>query len=161
MNPITLDNLETFSVAFEDSGSYKWFEEMEGKGTLIEHQDQITILNKEASNFLWNYDMKVNNKELYDYENLDRYFKQVETTNVFSYDEVKKWLFNRGVPFKRKVFLSIQPNEGYILTWKMIVKYSNNIFHAHDLAIWDKSLNWLLIYYHDNVWYFGKNRIKK
>lgn len=158
MNLITLDNLEAFSVAFEDSGNTSWFEEVEGKGTPEEHQDQISILNKKASNFLWNFDLKVNNKELHDYENLDRYFGTVETAKWLGDDEMKKWLFNRGIPFNRKVYLSVQPDEGYVLTWKMIVKYSNNIFFAHDLAVWDESLNWMLIFQHDDKWYFGKDR---
>ena len=48
---------------------------------------------------------------------------------------------------------------GIILTWKMVLKFCSKIFFAHDLVLYDKTLNWGLYYHHDEKYHFGKNRI--
>jgi hypothetical protein len=73
--------------------------------------------------------------------------------------EVKKWLYNLGIPFSQKVFWIDQPQTGFVLTWKMIIKYSEDLFFGSDAVIWDKTLNWCLNYHHDDMFHFGKDRL--
>jgi len=40
----------------------------------------------------------------------------------------------------------------------MVIKFSENLFFANDELIWDKTLNWTLIFDHNDVFYCGKNR---
>ena len=55
--------------------------------------------------------------------------------------EFKKWLFKLRIPFKSKVFISFQPDSGFVFTWKMVIKYYERIFFAHDIVVWDNSVN--------------------
>jgi len=48
---------------------------------------------------------------------------------------------------------------GFVLTWKIIIKYSDELFFGSDELIWDKTLNWVLFFDHNDIFYFGKNRI--
>jgi len=71
---------------------------------------------------------------------------------------LKKWLFKRGVAFSTPVFVLF---EGYddpiLMTWKMVIKYSDLLFFGQDVMLFDKSLNWCLFYFHENQLFFGKN----
>lgn len=161
MKTITLDNLDSFSVDFDNSPFNCWFKDKDESEIQPEHKDQISILDKNAANYLWDFEMKVNDRPLRDYPNLNKYFKSVDIYEQTKEKELKKWLYETGVPFKQKVYMSVQPDTGFVLTWKMVIKYSDNIFFSHDLAIWDKTLNWMLVFHHDGKWHFAKNRIEK
>ena len=41
----------------------------------------------------------------------------------------------------------------------LIIKYSDDLFFGSDAIIWDRSLNWCLNYDHNDMFYFGKDRI--
>ncbi|MFK7773949.1 MAG: hypothetical protein AB8F94_17490 [Saprospiraceae bacterium] len=156
---ISINNLEFQAIELEDH-RMKWlFEFEEGIPPSKEHRDQIWALNKKAAKYLWDYEGKMRIGIFY--PEIGKYFK-----NVIEYEdkerkekELKKWLFNLGIPFKHKVFISFQPDSGFILTWKMVIKYCSKLFFAYDLILFDKSLNWGLFYHHDELFHFGKNRI--
>jgi hypothetical protein len=135
-----------------------------------EHKDQIVFLDKEASKyiveFLANSKMteelntwKYNGKDWSPFKK--NYFKIIEEFTEFGNDDkLKKWLYNRGLPFKDNVFLI--PNFGdncIYTTWKMVVKYAPNIFFHDDVVIFDKTINWGLFYFHEDHMYFGKDNI--
>jgi hypothetical protein len=155
---VTLDNIETFTIPLADHGA-KWIFETNNKELPpAEHLDQIFPLTKEASRFLWDFESKIRINSFY--PDVKRYFRDVDK---FSFgenaeSEVKKWLYQRGVPFKGKVFVSLQPDSGLVLTWKMIIHYSADIFFQ-DLTVWDKTINWGLYFDHNDVFSFGRNRI--
>lgn len=72
--------------------------------------------------------------------------------------EIKKWLYQRGLPFDRHVFLSYQPNEAIIVPWKLLIKYFDCFYYSDDLTIIDESLTWALLFYHEYEIYFGTNK---
>jgi hypothetical protein len=74
-------------------------------------------------------------------------------------NEVKKWLYRRGIPFRNKVFICFQPSSGLVTTWKMIIHYSCDMFFGHDLTVWDKTINWGLYFDHNDIFRFGRNRV--
>lgn len=41
----------------------------------------------------------------------------------------------------------------------MVIKNHDGLFRGSDQTIWDKSLNWGLAYDHNDLFYFGRNRI--
>jgi hypothetical protein len=129
-----------------------------------EHKDQILFLNKEASKFLQNF-LK-NTKMLGNHSSIEydakqpfpkNYFKTVEEyTNLADDDVLKKWLYNRAIPFKHEVFL-LAESDSIITTWKIIVKYAPGIFSRGDVIVFDQTTNWCLFFHHEDHIYFGKN----
>ena len=152
---LSLDNLEEFQVPLDEYIA-KWiFTDENDQLASKEHQDQIFALTKEASNFLWDFEMKLG------IGCSDRYYKSVSTFNSEFSDQqtIKKYLYNLGIPFSQKVFIAQQPDTGFVLTWKMVIKYSHRLFWAYDQPVWDKTLNWKLEFHHDGEFTFGKDLI--
>lgn len=124
-----------------------------------EHLDQIRPLDRQAAKFLWDFEQQV---RLTSFEpDSGKYFRSAEK---FSFGEsseqrVKKWLYERSIPFSANCFLSFDPDCAFWLTWKMVIHYSKDLFFAHDTVVWDRSLNWALYYHHDDVFHFVKDRI--
>jgi len=106
--------------------------------------------------FLWEFERT--QKYLNSISNIKKHFNEFNEFSFGENQQVKKWLYERGIPFDSKVFWVTQPEWGLILTWKMLIKFSDRIFFATDEIIWDKTLNWCLIYDHNDIFYFGKNR---
>ena len=44
-------------------------------------------------------------------------------------------------------------------TWKMVVKYSPDIFFGNDVIVFDKTLNWCLFYFHHDHLFFGRDNV--
>jgi hypothetical protein len=155
---ITLDNVGAFRIPFE-SHPLKWKFEDEGEQISDEFKDQIIPLDTKAAKFLW--DFESTQRQLGNIPKMALHYKKnLEfSTNVSDKQEVKKWLYNLGIPFNQKVFWIDQPQSGFILTWKMVIKFSDELFFASDAVIWDRTLNWCLNYDHNDVFYFGKDRI--
>lgn len=152
---ITLDNIEQFSVPLDDYFA-KWiFTDEHNKLASDEHKDQIFALNEKAAKFLWDFDMQLG------IDFTEKYFKKITTfdSSCVDHTAIKKYLYNLGIPFERKVFMATQPNLGYILTWKMVIKYSHNLFFAYDQVIRDRTMNWALQFDHNDLFTFGKDYI--
>ncbi len=152
---IELDNIEQFSIPLTEFIG-KWiFTDENGDLASKEHQDQIWVLTKEAAQFLWNSESK------FGIICSEKYFKNISVfdSRFSNNKEVKKYLYNLGIPFKQKVFISMQPDFGFVLTWKMVIKYSHNLFWANDQTVWDKTLNWKMEFHHDGEFTYGKDYI--
>lgn len=121
---MTITDLENYSVPLEAS-IYNWYFLDDAKQLPSqEYQDQFFSLTKEAANFLWDYERKLS------IECSAKFFKTVEVYDC-RWDNnqvIKKYLYNLGIPFDQKVFISMQPDTGFVLTWKMVIKYSDKIF---------------------------------
>ena len=152
---ITIDTLEEHRVDFDQSSGWMFVEEGQSQ-TRPEHQDQVIPLNPEASAFLWAYEGI--NFPCSMHPPRAKYFRDVELWHEGSEQQVKKWLYRRGIPFDRKVLLSVQPTRGFAITWKMVIKYSSRIFIS-DQTVFDKTLNWWLTYHHDGDFHFCQNPI--
>ncbi len=152
---LSLDNIEEFKVPLNTFISKWLFTDENNKLASKEHQDQIFPLGKEAANFLWNYEMKIG------IECSKKYFKNVSTfeSAFFDNSSIKKYLYNLGIPFGQKVFMAMQPDTGFVLTWKMVIKYSHRLFWANDQSVWDRTLNWKLEFHHDGEFTYGKDLI--
>lgn len=152
---ITLQNIEHFSVPLDDYIA-KWiFTNENGQLASDEHRDQLFPLTEEAAKFLWDYEMQLG------LECSEKYFKTISTFDSSLADQttIKKYLYNLGIPFSQKVFISMQPTLGFVITWKMVIKYAHNLFFGFDLVVRDRTLNWALQFNHNNIFTFGKNLI--
>ena len=121
------------------------------------HLDQIKALDKTASKFLWNY---ISDSGLHDNVPFKtNFFKTIDKAKIDFGDKnvIKKWLYHRGLPFDKQVFLSWQPNEAMIAPWKLFIKYFDSFYNSDDLTIIDQSLTWALLCYHESEIYFGTN----
>lgn len=159
MQGITLDNIEEFSIPLREH-PLKWrFEGENDKLPSQEFMDQITPLLPAAARYLWKFEST--QRYLGDKFIDSKYFKYREefVTVGKTTEEVKKWLYQRGIPFDQKVFYVTQPEWGFVLTWKMIIKFWEEIFFGSDEVIWDRTLNWVLVHDHNDVFYFGKDRL--
>lgn len=73
---------------------------------------------------------------------------------------LKKWLYNRGIPFSNWVFMLCDSNEQPLLiTWKMFIKYAFDIFLIGDAMVFDQTINWCLFNYHEGQLFFGKDAV--
>ncbi|WP_210150672.1 hypothetical protein [Chryseobacterium scophthalmum] len=156
---MTLENLSEFSIPLSDH-PLKWKFESEDTDELFnEFEDQIIALNSEASKFLWNFEST--QRYLHSLQDLEKHFNQHSELSFKENEnkKVKKWLYHKDIPFNQKVFWSHQPDTAFILTWKMVIKFSENLFFSSDEIIWDKTLNWVLICDHNDIIYFAQNRI--
>jgi len=154
---IDIENLKQYEVERPNNmglfGGVKDFDKLPQS-----HKDQITFLDKAASQFLYDFltaaKLIANNDDPFGKKN----FKSVEHyTNMVDEDGLKKWLYNRAIPFKNEVFLLI--DDGILTTWKMIVKYAPSLFFGNDAVVFDKTLNWCLFYFHHDHLFFGKDNI--
>lgn len=148
---ITLHNLQEHSVPLNKD----WLFTEENSSLSTEHEDQILQLSDDAAKFLWDFELLSN------IDSTNKYFKTVEVYNSTKDDTktIKKFLYNLGIPFDQKVYMPIQPTLGFILTWKMVIKYAHNIFFGHDIVLRDNSFNWMLKFHHDEIFTFCKDFI--
>lgn len=152
---ISLENLTHFTVPIADH-PLAWVFESEVPLS-AEYEDQLFALAPEAARFLRRFEES--QRCLY---SLNAYQDEAE----FSFDigqeqEVKKWLYRRGIPFDQSVFWVAGPGRAFVMSWKVMIKFWDSIFRASDEIIWDATLNWVLRYNHNQVFLFQQNLSKK
>lgn len=156
---VDFDNIHEHVVPMDNFG-LKWrFTEDKFDKLPDEHLQQIMPLDKEASLFLWEFILQ---SSLHDDVPFKKdLFRVIDKAKILdgNQDEIKKWLYQRGFAFDKLVFLSWQPTEAAIVHWKIFVKYFDSFYYgsSDDLTIIDRSLNWSLLFYHEDEIYFGTN----
>lgn len=155
---VDFDNILQYVIPMDDF-SLKWrFTEEKYDVLPDEHLEQLKPLSKEASLFLSNYiSMRSLHQDLPFKEN---FFRTIDKAKITSGNEkeIKKWLYQRGIPFQKNVFLSWEPTNAMIVPWKLFVKYFDSFYYADDLTIFDQSMDWALLFYHEDEIYFGTNK---
>lgn len=83
------------------------------------HFNLLKPLDKEASNFLWHFINGTNLHEQIPFEH--NFFRVIDKVNVLNENnsEIKKWLYQRGLPFKKSVYLSWEPDVAMTVPWKI------------------------------------------
>ena len=161
---VDLDNIRNFTVPRPDTST--WFLTAREFDALPEtHKDQILFLDKVASDYIYSFtgpSFNLVSGDLWD-PFAKGNFKHVEeftdfTNHPESWQHLKKWLYQRGIPFSTWVFVLPNGIGGPILTtWKMVVRYSRDLFIMDDLMVFDRSLNWCLFFFHEDRLFFGKD----
>jgi hypothetical protein len=121
------------------------------------HLDQIKPLDSEAARFLSDFIAK--NGLHKDFPFKKDLFRNNDKTTIGDDNEkeVKKWLYHRGIPFDKEVFLSYGRDTAIIVPWKLLIKYFDDFQYSDDLTVIDQSLNWALLFFHEGEIYFGTN----
>lgn len=127
-----------------------------------EFKDQILFLNEDASNFLYKYfkASKLHTGPIWKpFEKKN--FKFIEQISLDEEEaKIKKWLYKRGIPFSKWVY--VLPNYGngtLTMTWKMVIKKFAQLFFSDDIVIFDETNQWCLTYWHEDEMFFGKINI--
>lgn len=154
---VCFDNLHLHIIPM-DNFVLKWRFTDEAYDRLPDdHLDQLKPLNTEAAAFLWDY---ISGNRLHeDIPFRNGYFKVIDKAKVLQNNQadIRKWLYQRGFPFDKPVYLSWQPKVAMIVPWKLFIKYFDSFYYSDDLTIIDQSLNWALLFYHEDEIYFGTN----
>ncbi|HEY2582349.1 MAG TPA: hypothetical protein VGI43_11110 [Mucilaginibacter sp.] len=156
---VGFDNISEHIISIDDF-SLKWRFTDENYDKLPDiHLEQLKPLDKEASLFLWNYISKAG---LYDdvpfKKNLFRTIDHLP--NVLDNEkDTKKWLYKSGPAPEERIFLSYQRDMAMIVPWKLLVEYFDSFYYpvSDDLTVFDQSLNWALLFFHEDEIYFGAN----
>lgn len=124
------------------------------------HLNEMKPLDKEASNFLDNFISKtaLHNQMPFKKD----FFKTIDKARILegNENEIKKWLYHRPLPFDKTVFLSWDIDTSMKTKWKYVVKYWDSIFYggSDDLTVFDESLEWALLFFHEDEIYWGTNK---
>ena len=125
-----------------------------------QHLDQLKPLDNNAAKFLWDFIATTNLHN--DTPFKKNFFRTIDKAQILKGNEreIKKWLYQRGLPFDKQVFLSWNQTDAMIVPWKLLIKYFNSFYYggSDDLTIIDQSLNWALLFYHEGEIYFGTNK---
>jgi hypothetical protein len=156
---IDFDNIFQHIIPMEDF-PLKWRFTDEKYDKLPEaHLEQLRPLNNDASKFLWEYIGDTNLHK--DIPFKKEFFRTIDNVKILDDNEteIKKWLYHRGFPFDKFVFLSWEPSIAMIVPWKILIKYYHSFYYSSsdDLTVIDRSLNWALLFYHEDEIYFGTN----
>src|SRR5262245_36909939 len=102
------------------------------------HLDQVRPLSAESSRRLWDLTLPLLRDLPFTpglFSTVDSVLLDKATSSAIR--DVRKWLFNRGVPFKSVVYLSYRPECSITTTWKMVVKYWDDFWYpgSDDLTV--------------------------
>jgi len=121
--------------------------------------DKLQPLDSVASTFLWNYLIKNNlHKEMPFKKD---FFRTIDKTRILDDNEkeIKNWLYQRGLPLDKSVFLSWDTENSMIVPWQLLIKYFDSFYYpsSDNLTVIDQSLAWALLFLHNDEIYFGTN----
>lgn len=154
---INFDNIFEHVIPMDDFRlKWRFTEEQYGK-LPEEHIAQLKPIDNEAAQFLADLISKTNLHS--DIPFKKDFFRTIDKVRILEGNEkeIKEWLYQRGLPFEKPVFLSYSNEEAMIVPWKLLIKYFDSFYYADDLTIIDKSLNWALLFFHEGEIYFGTN----
>lgn len=161
MNDFEKHITQYWTKEFPDVWSFLWSAE-EAEKISTEHKDQIHFLNENGTKLINEFLDSSKMTQGLPYEPFKKYFKTIDEFRVTENcdSEIKKWLYDKGIPFSKYVFIDCdRSGQSVMLTWKMVIKYWQGIFFADDIVIFDSSLEWGIFYYHESELYFGTDVI--
>ena len=155
---ITLENVENFSTKLSEH-QLKWmFEDLKTRKIRTEVENQIIPLQREAAKFLIDFrsTQKHLNDELFKETS---YFKKEDAfiSKGKPKETIQKWLSEREIPLDRKVFWVNSLNVAFVMTWKMVIQFSDILFFGTNEILWDKTTNWVLSFESNEVFHFVDN----
>ena len=144
-----------------DDFIFKWrFKEDKYDNLPKNHLEQIKPLDSEGAKFIDNF---INANDLHSDAPFKKgFFKTIDKAKVFENNnqQIKKWLYNRAIPFDQDIYLSWAQDTAVKTKWKMLVKYWDSFYYggSDDLTVFPASLEWSLLFYHEDEIYFGTNK---
>jgi hypothetical protein len=155
---VDFDNIKDHVISMDDF-NLKWRFTDENYDKLPQlHIDQLKPLDHPASKFLWDFIVATNLHNDIPFKH--DFFRNIDKAKILEGNEkeIKKWLYQRRIPFDKMVYLSYQPDTAIIVPWKLLIKYFDSFYYSDDLTVFDQSLNWALLFFHEDEIYFGTNK---
>lgn len=129
------------------------------------HREQILVLDEQAADFIFRFTEQAhlttggfwNPFEKGNFKHVDQFADFFGDAD--SIQKLKKWLYNRGIPFSNWVFVLANNPYPIYTTWKMVLKYADTIFGYDDIIVFDRTINWCLTYYHEDIMFFGRDNV--
>ena len=152
---IDFTNIESAVISM-DAFLLKWrFTDSKYYELPKEHLNQLKPLSFEGAKFLNDHIGQLHNEVPF----TANFFRVVDQIDISDESEAKKWLYGRGLPFEKSVFLVWDEETAMIAPWKLVVKYSNEFYYAvsDDLTVFDQDLSWAILFFHTDQIYFGTN----
>jgi hypothetical protein len=78
--------------------------------------------------------------------------------------EVRRWLFDRGIPLSRTVYLLYRRDQVVQVTWRMVVRYWDAFAWSvgYAMVAVDHTLQWACCFHHEEVIVFGShNKLRR
>lgn len=130
------------------------------------HREQMVFLNEAAASYIFEFAHSAHlvtggfwapfQKGNFARVETFREFYDINTTTPL----LKKWLYKRGIAFSTKVFVLFNYGQPPMLvTWKLLLKYAEHFFFRDDVMVFDSTLQWCLVYFHENQLFFGEKPI--
>lgn len=156
---ISFQNINNHIIQM-DKFDLRWrFTEEEYNILPLEHLELIKPYDKIGSKFLDVFINRINLHKSMPFT--EGFFKTIDRVNFGLEEEkdVRKWLYHRGFPFDKEVYLSWNEAHSLKTTWKILIKYFDDFFYPgpDDLTVFDESLNWAILFFHESEIYFGTN----
>jgi hypothetical protein len=166
----TFPEIESHIIPFEQN-AMKWRFEDEDEIPYDHHRENIHPLSKEGSSLLSRFILDSRIHSNFPFQK-DRFSTiEVITLRPVTHQEefkdedkkIKKWMYQLGLAFDTKVYVSYDSDCGFIMPWKMLIKYWRNFYYSisDDITIFDESLNWCLFMFHEHEFYFGTNKLRE
>ena len=157
--------LPTFATIPIDQFPLKWrFTDPKYRVLPTIHLAQVKPLASADARRLWDL---ISKSDLHkDIPFTEGYFRDVDSTTIgdshgnnVEDNRVRKWLYERRIPFRQRVLLSYQPEWAIETTWKMLIKYWTDFYYpiSDDLTVIDGTFNWALLFFHEHEVFFGSN----
>jgi len=124
-----------------------------------DQQSKMKPLNKRGSEFLFEY---LETNELHKEIPFKKdFFKYVEKIEIDDKKQVQIWLSKIGLN-NEEVFLSWNKENGMIVPYKLLVENFDDFYYesSDDLTVFQKGLDWAILFFHAKQIYFGKDKIK-
>ena len=121
---------------------------------------EIFPFNKFASEYLSDF---ISNAKLHEQIPFSaNFFKTLENIRIEenNNEEIKQWLSSRKLSLQKTVYLSWDNETAIKTNWNTVINLWNSFFYSSsdDLTIFDESLEWSILFFHENTIYWGINR---
>lgn len=147
-----LKSLREYKIPFHEFQLHWRFDDESYSKLSHIHLAQIQPVTTDVANFLWKYSSGVANN-LKNYQGFS-FFSEIDTQDK----TLKKWLFHRGLAFKKDIYIVWQPDIAVLTTWKIFIKFFNDFYYFPDeILVFDNSLNWGILIHNEKV-LFGSNK---
>ncbi len=129
--------------------------------------DQLALihpLRKEISQKAWLASMSLedNKHEHYTYPNRNLFSKILElNVRDLDYELVKGWIENLPVNHEEFVVVCWDESTAVKTTFQMFIHFWDDFWYpGDDISIWPLSFEWVLLCWHEEVFYFGYNPVQ-
>jgi len=126
----------------------------------VSHIKELKPFNKDASQFIDKLIKEKNIHNQFPFNN-DTHILIDKVEIIDGNDkEIQHWLSQRNLSSEDQVYLSWDSETSLKTKWKYVVEYWDTFYYSvsDDLTIFDESMDWMLLFFHENEIYWGTSK---